>query len=171
MLGETRGFDFAACKRSALHRRVRRRMALLNLATFGEYRGYLELRADEFPALLDCVLINATGFFRDPPAWQALREKVIPELLSAKSAKAAIRVWSAGCATGEEAYTLEIVLAEALGPGQLANGRSAAAASACQVITVNRRGKTVGLQIAASPMRTQDGEVSGIILVIDQETP
>src|SRR5262249_33561725 len=61
------------------------------------------------------LLINVTGFFRDPLAWQALREHVLPELLSAKSARRPIRVWSAGCATGEEAYTLAIVLAETMG--------------------------------------------------------
>jgi len=118
MLKETRGFDFTGYKRSTLHRRIRRRMALLNLAAFGEYRDYLELQPDEFSLLFDSMLINVTSFFRDPLAWQALRDKVIPELLSAKSAKAPIRVWSAGCATGEEAYTLAIVLAEALGPDQ-----------------------------------------------------
>lgn len=100
MLKETRGFDFTGYKRSTLYRRVRRRMTLLNLAAFGEYRDYLELQPDEFSLLFDSMLINVTSFFRDPLAWQALREKVIPELLSAKSAKAPIRVWSAGCATG-----------------------------------------------------------------------
>jgi two-component system CheB/CheR fusion protein len=118
MLKETRGFDFTSYKWSTLHRRVRRRMALLNLATFGEYRDFLELQPDEFGTLFDSMLINVTSFFRDPLAWQALQEKVLPELLSAKGAKAPIRVWSAGCATGEEAYTLAIVLAEALGPDQ-----------------------------------------------------
>jgi two-component system CheB/CheR fusion protein len=118
MLKETRGLDFTSYKRSTLHRRVRRRMALLNLTTFAEYRDFLELQPDEFSTLFDSMLINVTSFFRDPLAWQALREKVLPELLSAKSARAPIRVWSAGCATGEEAYTLAIVLAEALGPDQ-----------------------------------------------------
>jgi len=118
MLKETRGFDFTGYKRSTLHRRVRRRMTLLNIGAFSEYRDYLELQPDEFGLLFDSMLINVTSFFRDPLAWQALRERVIPELLSAKSAKAPIRAWSAGCATGEEAYTLAIVLAEALGPDQ-----------------------------------------------------
>lgn len=66
MLKETRGFDFTGYKRSTLHRRVRRRMALLNLATFGEYRDYLELQPDEFSLLFDSMLINVTSFFRDP---------------------------------------------------------------------------------------------------------
>ena len=118
MLKETRGFDFTGYKPSTLQRQIRRRMAGLNLATFGEYGDYLELEPDEFTALFDSMLINVTGFFRDPAAWQTLSAKVIPELLSAKNARAPIRVWSAGCATGEEAYTLAIILAEALGPEQ-----------------------------------------------------
>src|SRR5215469_7652095 len=118
MLKETRGFDFTGYKRSTLQRRVRRRMALVNLETFAEYRDFLELQPDEFGLLFDSMLINVTSFFRDPLAWQALREKVLPELLSAKSPKSPIRVWSAGCATGEEAYTLAMVLAEELGPDQ-----------------------------------------------------
>ena len=118
MLKETRGFDFTGYKRSTLQRRIHRRMALLSVATFSEYRDYLELQPDEYNLLFDSMLINVTSFFRDPLAWQALREKVIPELVSGKSAKAPIRIWSAGCATGEEAYTLAIVLAEALGPEQ-----------------------------------------------------
>jgi two-component system CheB/CheR fusion protein len=118
MLKESRGFDFAGYKRSTLHRRVRRRMALVSVATVAEYRDYLELQPEEFGALFDSMLINVTGFFRDPLAWQALADTVLPELLSAKSAKAPIRVWSAGCATGEEAYTLAMVIAEAIGPDQ-----------------------------------------------------
>jgi two-component system CheB/CheR fusion protein len=118
MMRETRGSDFAGYKRSTLQRRVKRRMILLNLATFGEYKDYLELQPEEFGQLFDSLLINVTGFFRDPLAWQALRERVLPELLSAKGAKTPIRVWSAGCATGEEAYTLAIVLAEAIGHDQ-----------------------------------------------------
>jgi chemotaxis methyl-accepting protein methylase len=110
MLKETRGFDFTGYKRSTLHRRVRRRMALVNQATFSEYRDFLELQPDEFGLLFDSMLVNVTSFFRDPLAWQALREKVLPDLLSAKSPRAPIRVWSAGCATGEEAYTLAMVL-------------------------------------------------------------
>jgi two-component system, chemotaxis family, CheB/CheR fusion protein len=115
---ETRGSDFAGYKRSTLQRRVKRRMILLDLATFAEYKDYLELQPEEFGQLFDSLLINVTSFFRDPLAWQALREQVLPELFSAKGVKTPIRVWSAGCASGEEAYTLAIVLAEALGHDQ-----------------------------------------------------
>jgi two-component system CheB/CheR fusion protein len=115
MLKETRGFDFTGYKRSTLMRRIRRRMDARALTSLGEYRDFLELEPEEFSRLFDSLLINVTGFFRDPQAWQALREEVLPDLLSAKSARRPLRVWSAGCATGEEAYTLAIVLVEAMG--------------------------------------------------------
>ena len=115
MLKETRGFDFTGYKRSTLMRRVHRRMDARSLGSLSEYRDYLELEPEEFARLFDSLLINVTGFFRDPPAWDALRDLVLPELLSAKSARRPLRAWSAGCATGEEAYTLAIVLAETMG--------------------------------------------------------
>jgi two-component system, chemotaxis family, CheB/CheR fusion protein len=115
MLKETRGFDFTGYKRSTLMRRIRRRMDARALTSLSEYRDYLELEPEEFSRLFDSLLINVTGFFRDPLAWQALREEVLPELLSAKSARRPLRVWSAGCATGEEAFTLAIVLVETIG--------------------------------------------------------
>jgi two-component system CheB/CheR fusion protein len=115
MLKETRGFDFTGYKRSTLMRRVRRRMDACGVTSLSEYRDHLELEPEEFTRLFDSLLINVTGFFRDPPAWQALREEVLPELVSARSARRPLRVWSAGCATGEEAYTLAIILVEAMG--------------------------------------------------------
>jgi two-component system, chemotaxis family, CheB/CheR fusion protein len=115
MVKETRGFDFTGYKRSTLMRRIRRRMDARGVTSVSEYRDYLELEPEEFSRLFDSLLINVTGFFRDPPAWQALREEVFPELASAKSARRPVRVWSAGCATGEEAYTLAILLVEAMG--------------------------------------------------------
>jgi two-component system CheB/CheR fusion protein len=115
MLKETRGLDFTGYKRTTLQRRLRRRMDARGLSSLGEYRDYLELEPDEFARLFDSLLINVTGFFRDPTAWEALRDAVLPELLGAKGPRRPIRIWSAGCATGEEAYTLAILLAEAMG--------------------------------------------------------
>jgi two-component system CheB/CheR fusion protein len=115
MLKEVRGFDFTGYKRTTLMRRITRRVAALKLRDFGEYRDYLELEPDEFGKLFDSLLINVTGFFRDPAAWQTLRETVVPALLATKGAGKPIRAWSAGCATGEEAYSLAMVLAEEMG--------------------------------------------------------
>lgn len=121
MLKDTRGFDFSGYKRPTLIRRFRKRMDACALETFGEYSDYLELEPDEFAKLFDSLLINVTAFFRDPAAWDTLSEEVIPELLAAKGATRPIRVWSAGCATGEEAYTLAMVLTEALGEDSFRN--------------------------------------------------
>jgi two-component system CheB/CheR fusion protein len=118
MMKEIRGFDFTGYKRSTLERRINRRLAVVGLSGFAEYRDYLELQPEEFSQLFDSMLINVTGFFRDALAWQALQEQVIPGLLAAKGPRAPVRIWSAGCATGEEAYTLAIVLAEVMGVDQ-----------------------------------------------------
>ncbi|XVQ82951.1 CheR family methyltransferase [Microbispora siamensis] len=115
MLKETRGFDFTGYKRGTLQRRIARRLEALKLETTAEYRDYLELEPGEFAILFDSLLINVTGFFRDPQAWQVLRERAIPAILAAKGGGRAIRAWSAGCATGEEAYSVAIALAEELG--------------------------------------------------------
>jgi two-component system, chemotaxis family, CheB/CheR fusion protein len=114
-LKETRGFDFTGYKRSSLIRRVERRMSQVGIRGHAEYLDHLQVHPDEFTALFNTILINVTGFFRDPDAWEYLREEVLPSLLAHRPVDAAIRVWSAGCASGEEAYTLAIVLAEILG--------------------------------------------------------
>ena len=114
-LKRTRGFDFTGYKRPTLMRRMTKRLEMVGIGTFAEYVDYLEVHPDEFTQLFNTVLINVTAFFRDPDAWDYLRAQIIPALLAAKDADDHIRVWSAGCASGEEAYTLAIVLAEALG--------------------------------------------------------
>ncbi|WP_250035328.1 CheR family methyltransferase [Paractinoplanes maris] len=114
-LKESRGFDFMGYKRSSLMRRVNRRMGQVGAATFQDYTDYLQVHPDEFAALFNTVLINVTAFFRDTDAWSYLSKEVLEPLLAAKPDDSPIRVWSAGCASGEEAYTLAIVLAELLG--------------------------------------------------------
>ncbi|NYD40996.1 CheR family methyltransferase [Nocardioides panaciterrulae] len=111
---EQRGFDFTGYKRASLERRIRRRMAVVGLTDFDEYQDHLLVHPDEFTALFNTILINVTSFFRDPDAWDFLREKVIPELLAVREGQP-IRAWSAGCASGQEAFTLGMVFAEALG--------------------------------------------------------
>jgi two-component system CheB/CheR fusion protein len=117
-LRSTRGFDFTGYKRASLVRRIDRRMAQLGVNDYGEYVDYLELHAEEFTALFNTILINVTGFFRDPEAWQLLREQVLPSVFQPEGPAQAVRVWSAGCASGQEAYTLAMVLTEMLGPAE-----------------------------------------------------
>jgi two-component system CheB/CheR fusion protein len=114
-LKRTRGLDFTGYKRTSLERRFRRRMDAVGCASFGDYLDYLEVQPDEYVQLFEMLLINVTEFFRDPPAWQHLREAVLPELLARKAPDEPVRVWSAGCASGQEAYTIAMVLAEVLG--------------------------------------------------------
>ena len=117
-LKEARGFDFTGYKRSSLMRRFARRMAQVEAADYTEYLDYLQVHPDEFTALFNTILINVTAFFRDPDAWDYLRATVLEPMVAAKTADAPIRLWSAGCASGEEAYTLAILLAEVLGVEQ-----------------------------------------------------
>ncbi|KAA9153895.1 PAS domain S-box protein [Amycolatopsis acidicola] len=112
---EARGFDFTGYKRSSLMRRVGRRMTQVGIAGYPEYLDYLQVNADEFAALFNTILINVTSFFRDDDAWDYLRSDVIPMLLAEHSPEDQLRIWSAGCASGEEAYSLAIAFAEAMG--------------------------------------------------------
>ena len=113
-LKRTRGFDFSAYKRPSLMRRVQKRMQSVNIERFGDYSDYLEVHPEEFAQLFNVILINVTSFFRDEQAWDYVRDKVLPEVVSARPEEP-VRVWSAGCASGEETYSLAMLLAEALG--------------------------------------------------------
>ncbi|MBB3083672.1 CheR family methyltransferase [Geodermatophilus sabuli] len=112
-LRERRGFDFTGYKRPSLVRRVQRRMAEVGIERVGDYQDHLEVHPDEFTPLFNTILINVTSFFRDRPSWDHLREVLLPQLLSTSGP--GIRVWSAGCASGQEAYSVAILLADALG--------------------------------------------------------
>jgi two-component system, chemotaxis family, CheB/CheR fusion protein len=112
---QTRGFDFTGYKRASIERRIAKRMAAVDAGRYEDYIDYLELHPEEFAELFNTVLINVTGFFRDPPAWEYLATDVLPELIAARPDDAPLRIWSAGCASGEEAYTLAMVLARVLG--------------------------------------------------------
>jgi len=117
-LERSRGFDFTGYKRASLERRFRRRMELVDCTSFGDYLDFLEVHPDEFEKLFNTLLINVTGFFRDDDAWAVMREQVLPELLARRDDDEPIRVWSAGCASGQEAYSIAMALADLLGPEQ-----------------------------------------------------
>src|SRR3954454_8902210 len=114
-LKRSRGFDFTGYKKTTLGRRIEKRMSTVGAATFSEYEDFLEVNPGEFTELFNTILINVTSFFRDAPAWEFLTEDVVPRLLESIPPQLPVRVWSAGCASGEEAYTVAMVLAEALG--------------------------------------------------------
>ena len=106
------GHDFSGYKPSTIHRRIARRMALQQVETMDGYVRYLQQTPAEIEALFRDLLIGVTSFFRDPDAFQRLAEDVIPQLFVGKTPNSVIRVWSAGCSTGEEAYSLAILLQE-----------------------------------------------------------
>ena len=114
-LNRTRGLDLSGYKRVGLLRRLTKRMRAVGVEGFGTYVDYLESHPGEYTGLLDTLLINVTAFFRDDLPWEYLRTDVVPALIARKSSTDPIRVWCAGCASGEETYTLAIVLAEVIG--------------------------------------------------------
>jgi two-component system, chemotaxis family, CheB/CheR fusion protein len=112
---DTRGFDYTGYRRPTLTRRFEKRMQAVGASDWREYRKYLEEHPEEFNELFNAILINVTGFFRDKETWDLVATEVIPQLLEAREPDGTIRVWSAGCASGEEPYTISMLLAEALG--------------------------------------------------------
>src|SRR5437870_3594073 len=114
----SRSFDFTAYKRTTLGRRIQRRMQAVNIDSYTDYMDYLEVHPDESAELFNTILINVSSFFRDRPAWDWLKEEVISEILARKRPGEQIRVWSAGCAAGQEAYSLAMLFAERLGIDQ-----------------------------------------------------
>ncbi|HEX5044946.1 MAG TPA: CheR family methyltransferase [Candidatus Polarisedimenticolaceae bacterium] len=108
-------FDLGGYKRSTLKRRTGKRIQALGLSSYGEYRAHLEQHPDEYENFLDTLLINVSRFFRDPEAWECLQEKVICQLVPRAREDGLLRVWSAGCSHGQEAYTTAMVLFQALG--------------------------------------------------------
>jgi two-component system, chemotaxis family, CheB/CheR fusion protein len=115
-LAEQRGFDFRGYKKTTLERRFRKRMFQLNIGSYEEYGEYIRDNTDEANELLNTILINVTEFFRDPPAWEILRNEILPPILKSLKPGASFRSWSAGCASGEEAYSVAIIFSEFFGP-------------------------------------------------------
>ena len=114
-LKRSRSFDFSGYKRASLMRRVLKRINDVDVESFADYVDFLEVHPDEFSHLFNAILINVTSFFRDPAMWDYLGDTVLPRLLASRPSPDPIRVWSAGCASGAEAFTLAMMLAEALG--------------------------------------------------------
>lgn len=110
------GADFARYRQGTLARRIQRRMAICGFASPEAYRQHLLTNAEEREALRQSFLVLVTEFFRDPEAWRLVEERVVPALAARVRAGRKVRVWSAGCATGEEAYTIAMLLRDAI-PG------------------------------------------------------
>jgi two-component system CheB/CheR fusion protein len=106
--------DFMGYRKATLLRRIQRRMGLVDTASLSDYAAILRSSTNEVGSLANDLMINVTGFFRDPEAWEALRTSVIVPLVASKQEGQTIRCWVSACASGEEAYTLAILIAEEL---------------------------------------------------------
>ncbi|WP_438031013.1 CheR family methyltransferase [Sorangium sp. So ce233] len=116
LVRERSGIDFKKYKEATILRRLRRRMAATNVQTIDEYVRYLAHHPEEHQRLVNSFLIKVTEFMRDPELFAHLREVVLPALIEhARADNKSLRIWSAGCATGEEAYSLAILISELLG--------------------------------------------------------
>jgi two-component system, chemotaxis family, CheB/CheR fusion protein len=109
------GHDFSKYKPSTVNRRIERRLAVHQIEELDEYIKYVQQTPSEVEALFRDLLIGVTSLFRDPEAFKALEDEVIPKLMASKPMDGAIRVWVPGCSTGEEAYSIAILLAESQG--------------------------------------------------------
>jgi two-component system CheB/CheR fusion protein len=110
-----RGFDLSVYKPPTLTRRIAKRLQIVGAADYREYIDFLEVHPEEFTELFNTILINVTSFFRDAAAWDYLRRELAPRLAAEKGDEAAIRIWSAGCSSGEEAYSLAMTFCDVLG--------------------------------------------------------
>ena len=108
------GHDFSLYKKSTLYRRIERRMGIHQIEKIPHYVRFLQENSQEQDLLFKELLIGVTSFFRDPPAWQKLKEQVLPALLANYPEGGQLRAWTPGCSTGEEAYSLGIVFKEML---------------------------------------------------------
>ncbi len=114
-LDQKYGCNLIGNKRSSLIRRFQHRMQQLKIDSYRNYLQYLQEYPEEYTSLLDTVFINLSGFFRDRDSWDYLAHKIIPQIIASKQPQEKIRIWSAGCASGQEVYTLVMLLVENLG--------------------------------------------------------
>ena len=107
------GNDFSFYKRNTLYRRIERRMGIHQIAKMAGYVRYLQENSQELDLLFKELLIGVTNFFRDPAAWDQLRDQALPALFANRPSGQTLRAWVPGCSTGEEAYSLAMVFREA----------------------------------------------------------
>lgn len=108
------GHDFSQYKKSTLLRRIQRRMSITRMSRPSEYLNYLYRHPDEVNLLFQDLLISVTSFFRDPESFEFIAREVIPGLISRTNENRPVRVWTAGCSTGEEAYSIAILFYEVM---------------------------------------------------------
>ena len=114
LLRNQTGHDFSLYKKNTVYRRIERRMGIHQIDKIIDYVHFLQGNPHETELLFKELLIGVTSFFRDPAVWETLKTKAIPSLLSSRPSGGTIRAWVTGCSTGEEAYSLAMILKEAI---------------------------------------------------------
>nr|WP_290223002.1 protein-glutamate O-methyltransferase CheR [Trichocoleus desertorum] len=156
-LKQSHGFSFTEYKLSTLMRRIQLRMEQVGFDAYSDYTTYLQANPDEFGFLFNVIEINVTDFFRDPSAWKYLVTEIIPWIQAHKRADEPIRLWSAGCASGEEAYSLAITFAEELGIEQYQERvRIFASDIDAEALEQARQGRYAANRIAHVPLALQE---------------
>ncbi len=117
-LRDVRAFDFTGYERADLVRRIDRHIEKVGADGYGAYTSVLEANPGEFAELFDTILVDVTGFLRDNEAWEFVASEILPAMVAERGPLEPIRVWSAGTASGEEAYSLAVLLTELLGEEQ-----------------------------------------------------
>ena len=130
---DSRGFDFTGYKRTTLMRRVRHRMDQDGCDSFEDYLDLLQASSDEFAALFNTILINVTAFFCDAPAWEFVKDDVIPSLLADRAPTEPIRVWSAGWVGFRRSRNLT----------PYASSRNSSASAGSEISTCERSGRWI----------------------------
>ena len=157
LMAARHGFDFGGYRRSSLERRIRSRADALGIPDISAYLDYLRTRPAEATALLDTLFVHVTSFFRDPEVWTTLaRLSLLPLRCRARDGDA-IRIWNPGCATGEETYTLLMVLEKVIGADAMRRGvRIIATDIDARAIAVANRGAYRADQLASVPPTLRD---------------
>jgi two-component system, chemotaxis family, CheB/CheR fusion protein len=115
-------YDFRSYRMAMVMRRIQRRMSLAHIDSIAQYLDFLQHRPEEATALYKDLLISVTAFFRDPQAYDVLEQELIPALIARKAIEVPIRVWVPGCATGEEAYSIAMLLVEGMAAAKSTSG-------------------------------------------------
>ncbi|MEN3354532.1 MAG: two-component system, chemotaxis family, CheB/CheR fusion protein, partial [Betaproteobacteria bacterium] len=153
ILRESVGVDFTHYKRNTLYRRIARRVVLHKLDGIAEYVRFLQTTPGESEALYQDILINVTSFFRNPEAFEALKTDVFPRLTLNRSRHDPVRIWTLGCSTGEEAYSLAMAFAEF--------GENAGRSIPVQVFATDLNGTSIDKARMGVYSRSAVHEVSG----------
>jgi len=132
------GHDFSLYKKTTVYRRIERRIGVHHIKNIATYVSFLRENPGEVEILFKELLIGVTSFFRDPAAWEKLKSKVLPALLTERESESSLRAWVSACSTGEEAYSLAILFKEVLASPNLSN-----------------RAKSFSLQIFATDLNQQ----------------